>query len=160
MPQAPPILRFFGEHRFLSNFFPAKVFVTFTHEGQRYEFQMPSVENAFQASKIHPKHFDRVNITESFRTLSAKESKEKGGYLTLREDWNQIRLQVMYRLVKQKFTLTPILGDLLVATGDADLFEGNFWKDCFWGVDLEGVGENHLGKTLMLVRSELQRGQR
>lgn len=157
---ADPILRFSGEHRFLSNFSPAKVFVTFVHEGQRYEFQMPSVENAFQASKIDPKHFDRVKITESFRHLSAKDSKEKGGYLPLRGDWNQIRLQVMYRLVKQKFTLTPILGDLLIETGDAELVESNWWRDRFWGVDLEGVGENHLGKTLMLVRSELQRGQR
>ena len=44
----------------------------------------------------------------------------------------------------------------LVATGDAIVIEGNTWRDTYWGVDLKtGEGENHLGKILMRVRSEL-----
>ena len=39
----------------------------------------------------------------------------------------------------------------LIDTGDAELIEGNWWGDKFWGV-CEGEGENHLGKLLMEVR--------
>lgn len=49
----------------------------------------------------------------------------------------------------------PELRDKLVATGDAEIVEGNWWGDKFWGV-CRGVGENHLGKILMRIRTELQ----
>ena len=42
-----------------------------------------------------------------------------------------------------------------MATGDAELVEGNTWNDTYWGV-CNGVGHNHLGKILMQVRQELQ----
>lgn len=33
---------------------------------------------------------------------------------------------------------------------------GNTWGDRVWGVDIHrGIGENHLGKILMRIRSEL-----
>ena len=54
-----------------------------------------------------------------------------------------------------KFTQNPGLLDKLLATGDAELVEGNTWGDQVWGV-CDGVGENHLGKTLMRIRSELR----
>ena len=38
----------------------------------------------------------------------------------------------------------------------AEIIEGNYWHDTFWGVDEEtGVGENNLGKILMEVRANL-----
>lgn len=156
MPE--PIRRFLGVHRFLSNFYPAPVVLSFVHEGTRHAFDMPSVENAFQAAKVHPKHPSRVELVASFLTLTAPEAKKKGKHVPCRDDWDEIRIQVMYRLVKQKFSL-PHLRERLLATGETELIEGNHWGDRFWGVDLDGEGENHLGKTLMLVRSELRRGQ-
>jgi predicted NAD-dependent protein-ADP-ribosyltransferase YbiA (DUF1768 family) len=44
---------------------------------------------------------------------------------------------------------------MLLETKDATLIEGNTWGDQYWGV-CAGVGENHLGKLLMQIRSELQ----
>ena len=45
----------------------------------------------------------------------------------------------------------------LLATGDAQLEEGNTWGDRIWGV-YQGQGDNRLGKILMKVREELRRG--
>ena len=64
----------------------------------------------------------------------------------------------MEEIVRAKFTQNPKLGEQLLSTGNADLIEGNTWNDRYWGVDVRsGAGENHLGKILMKVRSELQK---
>ena len=50
--------------------------------------------------------------------------------------------------------LNPDLREKLVATGDAELIEGNHWNDTCWGV-CKGIGQNNLGKILMEVRDML-----
>jgi predicted NAD-dependent protein-ADP-ribosyltransferase YbiA (DUF1768 family) len=58
-------------------------------------------------------------------------------------------------LVRQKFR-EPKLRELLAGTRNAELIEGNYWGDRFWGVYVgDGKGENHLGKILMQVREEV-----
>ncbi len=47
------------------------------------------------------------------------------------------------------------LAQRLLATGDAELVEGNNWGDRFWGI-CRGEGRNELGKILMKVRDELR----
>ena len=49
----------------------------------------------------------------------------------------------------------PELRSLLLATGNEELVEGNWWRDTYWGV-CEGVGQNKLGKLLMQVREEVK----
>jgi predicted NAD-dependent protein-ADP-ribosyltransferase YbiA (DUF1768 family) len=78
----------------------------------------------------------------------------------MRPDWEKIKVQTMRELVTLKFT-DPQLAELLLATGDALIKEGNRWGDTFWGVDLRnGQGQNILGQILMNIRSNLriQRG--
>ncbi len=60
----------------------------------------------------------------------------------------------MFHLLTLKFK-DPYLRDKLLRTGEARLIEGNWWKDRFWG-QVNGVGENHLGRLLTLVRYHLQ----
>jgi len=74
--------------------------------------------------------------------------------LVLRPDWARIKLDIMYHLLQQKFR-DPLLQKLLLRTQDAELVEGNVWNDTYWGV-CSGVGENHLGRLLMLVRFHLK----
>jgi predicted NAD-dependent protein-ADP-ribosyltransferase YbiA (DUF1768 family) len=59
----------------------------------------------------------------------------------------------METLLRQKFA-HPELRAKLKETNDAELVEGNWWGDRFWGV-CRGEGENHLGKLLMKIRAEL-----
>jgi predicted NAD-dependent protein-ADP-ribosyltransferase YbiA (DUF1768 family) len=60
----------------------------------------------------------------------------------------------MWALLVQKFTRHPDLAQALLATGRADLVEGNDWGDTYWGV-CRGQGRNQLGCQLMEVRALL-----
>lgn len=63
---------------------------------------------------------------------------------------------IMEEVVRAKFSQNPQLLEKLIATGDAELVEGNRWHDQYWGFDLiKGIGENHLGIILMKIRAEL-----
>lgn len=50
--------------------------------------------------------------------------------------------------------MIPEMAERLKATGDAELIEGNYWGDVFWGT-CDGVGENWLGRLLMAQRDVL-----
>ena len=61
----------------------------------------------------------------------------------------------MKDIVLAKFTQNQFLKEKLLATGDAYLIEGNTWGDRVWG-QVNGVGQNRLGKILMEVRDMLK----
>ena len=50
----------------------------------------------------------------------------------LRADWETAKFDVMERVVRDKFSRHPGLRDRLLATGDAELVEGNTWGDRIW----------------------------
>lgn len=111
-----------------------------------------TTEHLFQAAKA-------VNKAEAMDILAAPtpgQVKRRGRYCTLRPGWDEQRDEIMLTLVRMKFK-APELRDKLLATGDAELIEGNTWGDQYWGV-CQGVGENKLGKILMQVREELRNG--
>lgn len=131
---------FRNEYYFLSNFYSAPV----KYNG--YTFL--NNEAAFQAAKCPSRMSEFCNLNPS-------DAKRMGRRITLRNDWEQVKTEVMYDICKAKFTQNPNLGQLLVSTGDAELIEGNTWNDRIWGV-CNGVGENRLGKILMQIRKELK----
>lgn len=134
---------FSGQYRFLSNFFPARVFL----DGVPYQ----SVEHAYQAAKATSPH-----VRELFQSGTAGQAKRKGRGVALREDWESVKIDIMRSLLLQKFSLDehPELAELLAATWPKQLVESNDWSDFFWGV-CNGVGENHLGKILMEIRDHV-----
>jgi predicted NAD-dependent protein-ADP-ribosyltransferase YbiA (DUF1768 family) len=60
----------------------------------------------------------------------------------------------MRSLLAQKVPAWHPLAERLMATGDAELIEGNTWGDRYWGV-VDGTGENRLDKHLMQRRGAL-----
>lgn len=106
-------------------------------------------EAAFQAQKT-------VDETErvQFTNLDASNAKRLGRIISLRDDWERVKIQVMYEVCYAKFTQNPRLAKWLIETGDEILVEGNTWNDKFWGV-CNGEGANNLGKILMAIRTEL-----
>jgi ribA/ribD-fused uncharacterized protein len=141
---------FAGEYAFLSNFYyPAEV----VYDGETYR----TTEHAYQASKVLSKDY-RQKIKNTSRASEAKKLGKKKAMakagVKLRDDWDNIKLDVMFDLLRQKFQ-HPELKKKLLDTGDAELIEGNWWGDYFWGT-VQGEGENHLGRLLMKVRSELR----
>lgn len=61
----------------------------------------------------------------------------------------------MYEVCKAKFTQNKSCRGNLLKTGNAELIEGNDWGDKIWG-QVNGIGENNLGKILMKIREELK----
>jgi hypothetical protein len=87
--------------------------------------------------------------------MSPAESKKAGRKLTLRHDWESVKIPVMKEILRIKFNSHPDLKKKLLDTENKYLEETNWWHDTFWGV-CGGKGENHLGKTLMEIRKEFQ----
>ena len=135
------INKFRGENRFLSNFYETSV----EWEGLIY----PSSEAAFQAAKTLDQE-DR----KRFQTMAPTIAKREGYKVKLRENWEDIKIDVMYQIVLAKFSQNEFLKQKLIATGREWLEEGNTWGDRTWGT-VDGIGNNYLGKVLMAVRSVL-----
>ena len=130
---------FKGKYFFLSNFFPSNIL----YQGILYH----NAEVAFQAQKDPSR-------CEEFRRLNPSEAKRLGRRVKLRSDWEQVKDDIMYDVVNNKFMQNKKLAEQLIATGEEDLIEGNDWGDRYWGV-CRGVGKNKLGQILKRVRSEL-----
>lgn len=142
------ITRFEGKYAFLSNFHECEILYD--------ELVFRSVEAAFQAMKCQT-HKERV----PFEEMGPRQARAAGRKVTLRPDWEQRKLTLMYSLVRQKFSASPELRQKLLATGDAELVEGNRWHDGYWGSCecarcQNKPGQNYLGKILMQVRTELR----
>lgn len=141
-PQAT-IGPFVGRWQFLSNFFPVEVVL----DGVTF----PSVEHAFQAAKslsVEERSFIRD-------ARSPGEAKRRARRVSIRDDWELVRDDVMLDLLRKKFAV-PELRVLLLATGDRSIVELNDWADTYWGV-CGGEGRNRLGELLEQVREELRR---
>lgn len=140
---------FRGKYRFLSNFHLAPV----EWDGVVYS----STEHAYQAAKT-------VNFEErkAFLGMTCAQAKKHGRKIVLRSDWEQIKEAVMRSLVRQKFYRHSELRVQLLATGDEQLIEGNWWHDNVWGSctceKCGDRGQNLLGKILMQVRDDLKSG--
>jgi ribA/ribD-fused uncharacterized protein len=90
---APPIAAFHGDHFFLSNFSESPV----VFDGQAY----PTVEHAFQAAKTFEPE-QRQLIRDAPTPATAKRL-GRSRQVDLRADWEQVKFDIMYGLLKQKF---------------------------------------------------------
>ena len=143
------ITSFKDEYRFLSNFYQSPV----TLDGLTY----PNAEAAFQAQKC-AKEEDKVKYTLVKNPVVAKRMGKKEPNLP--ENWREISYGIMLEIIRAKFSL-PEMKEKLLATGKAELVEGNnhhdnLWGDCTCSRCAARVGQNRLGKILMQVREELR----
>ena len=142
------IVEFDGQYDFLSNFYPSSIL----YEGIVY----PTNEHFFQAMKT-------LDI-ETRKAIAAAPTpgaaKRMGRHASLRPDWEKIKVDVMRTGLMLKFT-DAALAEKLLATGDEELVEGNWWHDQTWGScfcpdHCRTPGRNLLGMLLMELRKELQ----
>jgi len=134
--------KFQGKTRWLSNFALAEIEL----DDKKY----PTTEHAFQAAKT-------LDETEREKVRLAKtpgKAKRLGMKVTLRPDWDNIKVEIMKNLNRQKYEI-PEYREKLLGTGDQELVEGNTWNDTFWGKCQE-KGSNHLGRILMEIREEIK----
>lgn len=150
MNPAPVIDSFFGEYRFLSNFYPSPMVidgVSFSCNEQWYVFN---------------KCRDAADQKAVLKLNKPGAMKRFGSQQPVKHNWAEIKLDVMLRGLRAKFSQNADLRARLVRTGTRQLIEGNWWGDTFWGVNYNaergpvGEGQNHLGRLLMQVRAEFQ----
>lgn len=67
-----------------------------------------------------------------FTKLNPSEAKKLGRKVTLRKDWESVKIKIMEEIVRAKFVQNPELAQKLIATGNAYLEEGNTWGDKVW----------------------------
>lgn len=145
-PQEVIIDSFRGEYRFLSNFeVETPLDYKIMLDGEPYK----NVEAAYQAAKTY--NTDERKLIQN--ALTPAKAKKLGQEVTLRKDWENIKLQVMYDCLIQKFSY-PYFKKLLIATHPKILVEGNTWNDTFFGVGKNNLGKNNLGKLLMIIREK------
>lgn len=143
-------IRFYGktdEYYEFSNFSP--------HGFETQDGYWPTVEHYFQAQKFagdeHAKYREKIR-----NARRPKEAKDLGQSrkVPLREDWNDVKDEVMLLALRLKFS-APTLRDLLLATGNRPLHEKSD-GDFYWGIGRDGSGLNRMGCLLEQVRNELQ----
>lgn len=141
---------FDDKYAFLSNFYSSPI-APFD-DGIIY----PTVEHAFQAYKTT----DINKRKEIAAQPTPGKAKRLGRSVDMRPGWRDIRKDIMYICLKDKFSESS-LRERLLATGDAELIEGNTWHDNLWGdcycPKCQNIpGENNLGKLLMKIREEIK----
>ena len=92
---------------------------------------------------------------------SPQVAKQLGCDLHLRPDWDEVKISVMDKCLREKFRLGSILANSLIQTGNEELIKGNFHHDQFFGSCLcdkhKAIpGRNELGKLLMSIRKGLR----
>jgi N-glycosidase YbiA len=144
------IIYFYGlgdDYFELSNFYPRPVTIQ--------NFVWPSTEHFYQAQK-----FIHVLDQEIIRRAS---SPAEAFYLGRNlagsriSHWHAIKVLVMRQAIQEKFRQHADLKAILLGTGSAFIKEKSA-VDSYWGIGVDGNGQNRLGKLLMEVRESLRTG--
>lgn len=172
-PPKREVIRFYSPREkpygLLSNYALSPIVV----DGKRYR----SVEHYYQSAKYHGVH---NAFAEAVRVAQTPNEAKKLAYLPkaavtydlqpgslrglidqhgardvkLRPDWDAVRLDVMRKAHRAKFTQLDHCRVLLLGTGRARL-EEQAPLDAFWGTGPDGTGANWQGELLMELRDEL-----
>ena len=140
---------FKARRRFLSNDHKIRV----EYNGIIYN----NSESAYQAQKHPETRLDFVN-------LKPAEAYKLGRSVSLRADWDDVRENIMYEVVRAKFEQNSKIRRMLIGTGDKKLLNTNGYHDNFWGncccsacKNIDGL--NRLGIILMNLREEFRNQQ-
>lgn len=148
------IERFRDEHYFLSSMYPVKGGIEVGKD-----LVVPTVENGYQAAKFEDMQIRKaiLGAPDGFVAKKTADRYQELG-VPVREDWEEIKVELMRDLVGRKFAQHPRLAQGLLETADEEIVEGNTWDDNFWGVSPPGnpEGQNWLGRILMETRQRLR----
>ena len=118
----------------------------------------PTSEHYFQSQKFVGTPYLPHIAAMSHPREAFDFSRSSSGRKWIRPDWSGVKDNVMYKVLKEKFTQNPNLAHLLISTCTAHLYEHSR-VDSYWGDGGDArTGQNKLGLLLMKVRNELQVG--
>ena len=142
------IRSFRGEYGFLSNFHKCDII----YNDKLY----PSSEHLYLSQKATNNKDHEFIRTHSFTGL-----KDASRNISLRDDWSDVKYEIMQEALLLKFTQNDYLRDKLIGTGDMIIIEGNRWHDNYYGDCMcdkcKNInGRNELGILLMSLRTFLE----
>ena len=112
-----------------------------------------------QESSKNPQKFAGHPDEEEIRATDSPMSAAKMGRdrtRPLRNDWDDVKNDIMHEALFAKFTQYETLRRDLLATGEAILIE-HTTNDAYWGDGGDGSGENRLVTLLMELSERLRR---
>ena len=114
-----------------------------------------TVEHYYQAHKFVGS-VDRRLVAAIRAVATPQEAAELGRDPNhrIRDDWESVKIQIMRQAVLTKFVTHSDIQAILLATGDRVIVEDSP-TDYYWGCGCDRTGQNHLGKILMSVRTEI-----
>ena len=120
----------------------------------------PTVEHYYQAQKFAGMPDGERHMAEIRQVSTAFDARRLGidPARPLRPDWDEARLDVMWRAISAKFGAFGELKELLLSTGEEEIAENSPY-DSFWGVGPNGDGENQFGRMLMRLRRALDQAK-
>lgn len=122
----------------------------------------PTTEHYFQAQKfkgypdIQECILNQKSPGRAYRIAENEKSK-------VRQDWSEVRIEVMYAALVAKFVQHKDLARMLLGTGekviieDTSLAPRNKHDDPYWGNGRTFMGQNNLGRLLMYIRHLMQK---
>lgn len=113
----------------------------------------PTSEHYYQAQKYTDSKLQEWVRSASTPMDAALRGRDKNH--PKRSDWENVKEQFMAKAVRDKFSRYPTLKNLLLSTGEANIFE-HTTNDCEWGDCGDRTGKNKLGKLLEKVRASLK----
>lgn len=132
--------------------------------GADYEASYATVEHFFQACKARAGYdHEKIRLANGPGMAKALGNQRQSfapdcfHLPLLREDWEEVKYEIMVAGCRAKFTGHPTFMKTLLDTGDCLIAEDSP-QDFIWGIrDGHGgfTGENLLGKALMQVREEI-----
>lgn len=112
----------------------------------------PTSEHYFQAQKFVGSNFEEEVRLAKTPMEAAKMGRDRNK--PLRQDWEQVKDELMKKAVLLKFRTHEDIRNILISTGNEEIVEQTS-DDYYWGCGTNGTGKNMLGKILMEVRTIL-----
>jgi len=146
-------------HFYENDFYVLSNFSAFSILWDGYRF--PTPEHAYHYEKFRLPQ--RKNMSDlQFHILNAISAHEafklaEKNKPLLRTDWDEVKLEVMRKILLEKTNQHEYVMKKLIATGDRELVEDS-WRDDFWGWGPNRDGNNALGKLWMEIRQQITKG--
>jgi ribA/ribD-fused uncharacterized protein len=129
-------------------------FSNFAHYGfELDEKWWMTSEHYFQAQKFYGTEYVEIIRLLDNPMKAAKMGRNRN--LPLREDWEEVKDDVMRKAVYAKFFQNIELKNILLDT-DSEYIVENTSNDYYWGCGTNGSGKNMLGIILMEIRDKLK----